>query len=150
MVLWKYYLGTDIKILKILDNENQLAVNVFIKDDDDQFMDKDYVPMTRWKDRRKKPVTVVSNMHNGSSTENVLRTNSSGEKTSIHCPSSIADYNRHMGAVDRFDQYLSAYSVAQKSRRWWLKLFYYLLDSSIVNAFILYKESCDSVKKKIH
>lgn len=52
-----------------------------------------------------------------------------------------------MGAVDRFVQYMSAYSVSQKSRRWWVKLFYYMLDNTIVNTFLLYKESCNAVKK---
>lgn len=115
---------------------------------DTDFAQSDDVSISRWKDRGKKPVTVVSNMHNASATEIVLRTNSRGQRTPILCPSSIADYNRYMGAVDRFDQYMSAYSVSQKSRRWWVKLFYYMLDTTIVNSFLLYKESCNAMKKK--
>lgn len=47
-----------------------------------------------------------------------------------------------MGGVDRFDQYnMSIYSTAQKSRRWWLKSFYYLLDTPVVNALELFKAS---------
>lgn len=42
------------------------------------------------------------------------------------------------GGVDRFDQLLAAYSISQKSKRWWVKIFYYLLDSAIVNSFIMY------------
>ena len=30
------------------------------------------------------------------------------------------------------------YSVSRKSRRWWLRIFYFILDSAIVNAYILY------------
>lgn len=53
-----------------------------------------------------------------------------------------------MGGVDKFDQYMANYSISQKSRRWWLKLFYYMIDTAIVNSFILYKESCNTMKKK--
>jgi len=38
-----------------------------------------------------------------------------------------------MGSVDMFDQLLAVYSISWKSRRWWLKIFYYLLDCCIVN-----------------
>lgn len=57
----------------------------------------------------------------------------------------MADYNRYMGGVDLFDEYNSNYSIAWRSRRWWMKIFYYLVDASIVNSYVLYKET---VKKK--
>lgn len=134
-------------------NKKMYPKDIMKKDKEFKMGDTDFaqsgdVSISRWKDRGKKPVTVVSNMHNASATEIVLRTNSRGQRTPILCPSSIADYNRYMGAVDRFDQYMSAYSVSQKSRRWWVKLFYYMLDTTIVNSFLLYKESCNAVKKK--
>jgi len=53
-----------------------------------------------------------------------------------------------MGGVDKFDQYMAAYSICQKSRRWWIKLFYYLLDTSIVNSFLMYKKRCNSHNTK--
>lgn len=49
-------------------------------------------------------------MHNGSSTEMVNRRNSKGERIPIECSKSIADYNKFMGGVDRFDQYMATYS----------------------------------------
>lgn len=87
-------------------------------------------------------------MHNASHSEIVHRKNSRGEKIAMSCPSSIADYNKYMGGVDKFDQYMAAYSISQKSRRWWVKIFYYLLDTSIVNSYLLYKKSCNSHKTK--
>lgn len=87
-------------------------------------------------------------MHDASSTEIVNRKNSKGERMPIECPKSISDYNKFMGGVDRFDQYMATYSVAQKSRWWWLKLFYYMLDTSIVNSYLLYKSSCANYRKK--
>jgi len=118
------------------------------KPGDIEFAQCDDISVCRWKDRGSKPVTVISSMHNASHSEIVHRKNSRGEKIAISCPSSIADYNRYMGGVDKFDQYMAAYSICQKSRRWWVKMFYYLLDTSIVNSFLMYKKSCNSHKTK--
>ena len=43
-----------------------------------------------------------------------------------------------MGGVDRFDQRRELYSVSRRSRRWWLRIFYFTLDASLVNAYALY------------
>lgn len=120
----------------------------FYKPGEIEFAQSGDISVCRWKDRGKKPVTVISNMHDGSSTEIVNRKNSKGEKVPIECPKSIADYNKFMGGVDRFDQYMATYSISQKSRRWWLKLFYYMLDTSIVNSYLLFKTSCGNNRKK--
>lgn len=45
-----------------------------------------------------------------------------------------------MGGVDKFNQLMAVYSISWKSRRWWLKIFYYVLDCCIVNSFISYKD----------
>lgn len=47
--------------------------------------------------------------------------------------------NKFMGDVDLADQYASSYNNAWKSRRWWMKLMYYMIDSCNVNSFIIYK-----------
>lgn len=104
--------------------------------------------ISQWRDRGKKPVSVASTMHNSDETTKVRRTTKTGEKQELACPKSIADYNAYMGGVDRLDQLLAAYSVAQKSRRWWLKIFYYFLDCSIVNGYIIYKETMKSKNLK--
>lgn len=103
------------------------------------------ISVYKWKDRGVKCVTVASNMHEADKQTNVLRTDRSGLRQSVPCPVAIADYNRFMGGVDLFDQYHSAYSVSWKSRRWWMKIFFYLLDAAIINSYLLYKED---MKKK--
>jgi len=98
----------------------------------------------RWKDRGSKPVTLISNMHNAAYSCVVLRTNSKRERVHVVCPSGISDYNKYMGGVDKFDQYnMVTYTTSKKSRRWWTKLFYYFIDTAIVNFYILYKDSCN-------
>ena len=46
-----------------------------------------------------------------------------------------------MGGVDRSDRLVRTYSVSRKSKKWWLRLFYYFLDMSVANSFILYDNS---------
>ena len=43
----------------------------------------------------------------------------------------------YMGGVDQADQKRKAYSCSRKSEKWWYRLFWFLLDISIVNAHIL-------------
>ena len=47
-----------------------------------------------------------------------------------------------MGGVDPTDQMRKAYTCTRKSKKkWYMRLFWYLLDLSIVNAYILDCES---------
>jgi len=88
-----------------------------------------------WMDR--KPVFVVSNAHSPIM-ESVRRKNKDGSVSLVNCPTIVADYNRYMGGVDLNDQLKSYYQYNRKSRRWWLRLFFHLLDVTVVNAYILY------------
>jgi hypothetical protein len=46
-----------------------------------------------------------------------------------------------MGGVDRSDRMVRTYSVSRVSKKWWFRLFYYLLDTAIANSYILYHNS---------
>lgn len=59
----------------------------------------------------------------------------------VPCPKAVSDYNKYMGGVDKLDQMLEAYSVVRKSRRWWVKIFFYFIDVAICNSYIIYKSS---------
>ena len=50
-------------------------------------------------------------------------------------------YTKYMGGVDRSDRLVRTYSVSRQSKKWWYRLFYYLLDTALANSFILYKLS---------
>lgn len=99
------------------------------------------VGVAKWKDRGKKCVCVISSMHNAQDKSTVLRTNKEGKREPVSCPTSVKDYNIYMGGVDRFDQLHSQYNIAWKSRRWWLKIFYYCIDACIVNSYTVYKNT---------
>ncbi|KAG8258922.1 hypothetical protein J6590_108260 [Homalodisca vitripennis] len=91
----------------------------------------------RWKDS--KEFVVLSNFHKNTVT-NVQRMQKNGEKQLVPCPESTAFYNEIMGGVDLSDQKVSIYDFDRKSKKWWKKVFYKLLLTSVVNAWILYEE----------
>ena len=62
-------------------------------------------------------------------------------------PKLIADYNRYMGGVDLADmRRLHCNSTIMGQHRWWLKLFFYLLDVGTANALVLYREAMHNNK----
>ncbi|GBP30450.1 PiggyBac transposable element-derived protein 4 [Eumeta japonica] len=69
-----------------------------------------------------------------------------GTKTDVGCPAVVKQYTKRMGGVDHFDHIKGTYSVGRRSRRWWLRIFYFLLDACITNAFILYSKNSNSTK----
>lgn len=127
----------------LLKNDKEMKVG------DSDFAQAGDYSVVKWRDRGKKSVNVISSMHNPQDLSTVKRTNKMGVREEVNCPESIADYNRYMGGVDKFDQYHSTYSISWKSRKWWVKLFYYFIDCSIVNSYILYKESVPKKEKPI-
>lgn len=99
------------------------------------FRTKSHVGYVQWKDS--KPVHVVSSAFPAKEVVEASRRQKDGTLKNIPCPKMIVEYTKRMGGVDRFDQRRGFYSTSRRSRRWWLRIFYFLLDSSIVNAHIL-------------
>ena len=52
-------------------------------------------------------------------------------------PGAIDDYNHYIGGVDIADQLRAGFSTQQRGVKPWRPLFYWLLDSIIINAFRL-------------
>ena len=63
-------------------------------------------------------------------------------------PLMIDDFNHHMGGVDIADELRSYYYTQLTSRRSWLPLFYWLLDTALVNSYILYRMYKPAVSHK--
>ena len=91
-----------------------------------------------WMD--KIPVHIINSISNPNSMTNVKRTAKDGSRLIIPCPESIKLYNAYMGGVDLFDFRRKTYSCSRKSKKWWLRLFYFLVDMATTNAYIIYKE----------
>ena len=64
-------------------------------------------------------------------------------------PHSVSTYKKSMGGVDLRDLVRAKYPSGRKSKKWWQYLFWFLLDSAIVNSYVLYNEwSTRQMKKK--
>ncbi|KAM4723160.1 piggyBac transposable element-derived protein 4-like [Rhinophrynus dorsalis] len=61
--------------------------------------------------------------------------------TKILKPKCVLDYSRHMGGVDRTEQMLQPYNCALKGLVWYKKLVVHLLQLSMLNAFVVYRQS---------
>ena len=60
------------------------------------------------------------------------------EKVNRPAPPMAREYGDKMGGVDLSDQYRSSYTVHQKSKRWYMALFYWVVDCALSNAFLCY------------
>lgn len=78
------------------------------------------------------------------------RTKGSSSKIQIPCPAVVREYNAGMGGVDLADQLKSSYELDRKSKfRFYLRIFFDLLDIACVNAHIVFtKVSASSLSLK--
>lgn len=95
----------------------------------------------KWKDN--KVVHLASNFH-GNETAVVKRKQKDGTSLEIPCPTIVNDYNNNMGGVDHADQLRSTYGLNRRSKKWWHKIFFGLLDITFVNAYVVY---CNQFEK---
>lgn len=53
-------------------------------------------------------------------------------------PTVIVDYNNHMSGIDRADKMMSYYPMPRKCMRWYIKVFFHLVDICLWNSNYLY------------
>ena len=111
----------------------------------------------KWKDKR--DVTMISTRPDTGLVDIKRKTRAAEQGTEmVKKPKLVHEYNTHMGGVDISDQLVRYYGYPHRlhnnniiinnhnnfnlhrSIKWWKRLFYHLLDLSIVNANILYNE----------
>lgn len=100
--------------------------------------------VVKWQDT--KEVFVVTTAVNPTKVKVIQRTQKNGQKKDMFCPTAIAEYTRSMGGVDHFDHYRSSYSIGRRSKKSWFRMFWFLFESAIINAYILYNQN----RKNIH
>lgn len=60
----------------------------------------------------------------------------------LYIPKAIDDYNHHMKGVDQTDQLRASFTYHWKQNYWtWTPLFYFLVDTVCINAYLLWKWS---------
>ena len=54
-------------------------------------------------------------------------------------PGMVDDYNHFMGGVDIADQLRSGFTTQRRGVKYWRPLFHWLLDTTIINEFVLFR-----------
>lgn len=103
-----------------------------------EFMANDHVMLVQWKDN--KVVTVGTNFEDNSVTSTKRWCKEGKTQKNIPQPKVISSYNKGMGGVDKMDGHIAAYRSRIRQRKWYWPIFAYLLDTSVVNAWLLMKK----------
>ena len=82
-----------------------------------------------WKDKRE--VLILTNIHDAPAEGNFCHNNGKAIK-----PQNLADYNRHVGYVDKGARMENSYSIKRRTWKWTKKLFFHLFDLAILNTYI--------------
>jgi hypothetical protein len=136
---------TAVGTVRINRKEMPLALKQKLKIGEVVVRQRGSLTALKWRDKR--DVCVLSTKHAG--TFKILFNKierSSGDPRTI--PSCVADYNEHMGGVDRSDQLNKYYSITRKTLKWWKKLALHVINVMITNAYIIYRKF--SVKRMSH
>ena len=110
----------------------------------DYLVSKDGLVALRWKDS--KVVMLLTNCMDPSKLTSVeRRQKGTSERLKVPCPAIIKEYNSHMNGVDIHDQLKTSYEIDRKSRfRYYLRIFFDLKDSVVVNAHVIYKKKVNA------
>src|SRR5215213_743385 len=112
------------------------------------------------------PVTMLSTIHQIHGSENRIERNrrrpretstnatkvravfGNASKKSLPIPVVIDDYNHFIGGVDIADQLRGYYGTQLPVRRTWMPLFFWLLDTAIINSYLILKQSNANISQK--
>ena len=104
-----------------------------------------------WKDRR--IINFLTTMHKATGPTRVLRTVvSDGRVTreAVTCPPLLPDYQAFMRGVDRADQLIGYYNIGRRSKKWWKRVFGYVIEVAALNAYIIQKEGRPTSDRSKH
>lgn len=88
-----------------------------------------------WKDRR--DVYMLSTIHKDKMIDTKKIDRVTGKK--YLKPECVMSYNANMGAIDKTDMLLSSIECVRRTLKWYKKLFFHMVDMSLLNAYSAYK-----------
>lgn len=88
----------------------------------------------QWQDR--KPVTMLSTCHGAADITDTGKRRHKGNEPVLK-PRVVQEYNKGMGGVDRQDQQLACFPIMRRYAKGYKKIFFYVLDMAIYNAYVL-------------
>jgi hypothetical protein len=89
----------------------------------------------KWHDKR--DVCVLSTIHMGQMVDSGKKCHRTNNV--IFKPDAVVDYVKNMRLVDKSDMMIGSVECMRKSIKWYKKLFFHLVDVTMLNAFYMYK-----------
>lgn len=133
-----YFCGTLLTSRKLVPRDIQKGSRELTRgQSESRFSGDGEMCVTVWQDR--KPIYFISTIHASdpqTASASVDRRSHDGTSAGVPCPPLVADYNKHMGGVDKCDQNCIL-SKSRKYYRWYKKLCYKVLQWAMNNAYIL-------------
>jgi len=68
------------------------------------------------------------------------------ERVEVARPFIVKDYNTHMGGVDLHDQLMAYYRMAFRSRKYYQRLIFHMIDMTVVNSWLLYRREANHLE----
>lgn len=97
------------------------------------------ITVTRWVDRN--IVHVVSSFAGVQPLDKAKRfSHATKSFVEIARPNAVKIYNQHMGGVDLMDSLVALYRHSQRNKRWYMRIFFHLLNVAVVNAWLLWRK----------
>ena len=62
----------------------------------------------------------------------------------------VPDYQAFMRGVDRGDQLMGYYNIRRRSRKWWKRVFGYVVEVAALNAYVIQKDGYLPAERKKH
>jgi hypothetical protein len=90
-----------------------------------------------WRDKRL--VSAISTVY-GTSLIQVQTYNTNRAYEIVNKPKIIDHYSKYMRGVDKNDQLRSYYAFFRKTKKWWKKLFFYLIEMNLSNSYAIHKK----------
>jgi len=100
---------------------------------------KDELTFCVWQDT--KAVCVLSNFHDPESQGTVNRRSGMNIQRPVVVPKMLSDYQKNMKGVDLCDQMVGYYLLNHRSKKWWRRIFFYLMEVSAYNAYIIARDT---------
>ncbi|XP_065843443.1 piggyBac transposable element-derived protein 4-like [Oscarella lobularis] len=91
-----------------------------------------------WMD--KQPVGLINTIAPPNVFTTVERRQPDGTRKNITCPVAVKLYNSFMGGVDLADNLRKLCESSRKSKRWYMRIFWYTVEVAIINSFVIMKE----------
>ncbi|KAH9365727.1 hypothetical protein HPB48_009612 [Haemaphysalis longicornis] len=111
---------------------------------------KSGIEVIKWYDNS--CIVLVSSYAGVQPTDTCKRWSTKEQRTiDVSRPFAVKEYHTFMGGVDLADMLIELYRTDHKSKKWYMRIFFWFIDVSIVNGWLLYKRHCLQlgIKKKL-